>query len=327
MKKTNYDTKISDFEKKITNQNHDKYVTIPEFNTLAASVFTARLAQENLVTKTDFDTRLQNLNKKINSNKTKYLLVENASKKKVQKCDAGYFRGKNYFDNDGTQNYLVFQLVCKYFELNSGKVSSWESKEWFSGKIASVSVSALHQSNNLPKILYNNDRIKLKLSKISLKQDKATYKHGLIVNMYIVYELISSAINIGITLHNCLFSAVKLTKKTADIDKYKYSGHGTGFDSRGSLTHPGGGYGRNLVIFGAELSSSKHVNNKTGNILVLGRDFIQGVDGTTVYAEKMYSTNFTMDNKQFCSSLHYNCDNSYLFVSEKEIIKFKAKNS
>ena len=74
------------------------------------------------------------------------------------------------------------------------------------------------------KILYNNDRIKLKLSKIPLKQDKAAHKHGPIVNIYI-------------TLHNRRFCAVKSTKN-ADIDKYKYSGYGNGFDSRGSFTHP-----------------------------------------------------------------------------------------
>ena len=109
------------------------------------------------------------------------------------------------------------------------------------------------------------------------------------VNIYIVYELITSAINIGITLHNCLFGAVKI-RKSADIDKYKYSGYGIGFDSRVSFTHPRGGYGKNVIIFGANLRSSKHGNKKTRSILVLGRDFIQGIYGTTIYAEKMYST-------------------------------------
>ena len=61
VKKTDYDTKISDIEKKITDHNHDKYITTPEFNNLAAGVFTARLAQANLVTKTDFDTKLQSI--------------------------------------------------------------------------------------------------------------------------------------------------------------------------------------------------------------------------------------------------------------------------
>ena len=61
VKKTDYDTKISEIEKKVNDHNHDKYITTPEFNTLAARVFNARLAQANLITKTDFDTRLKKL--------------------------------------------------------------------------------------------------------------------------------------------------------------------------------------------------------------------------------------------------------------------------
>ena len=64
---------MSDIEKKITDHDYDKDITTPEFNTLAARVFNARLAQANLITKTDFDTRLQSLNKRITSSKTKHL--------------------------------------------------------------------------------------------------------------------------------------------------------------------------------------------------------------------------------------------------------------
>ena len=80
VKKTDYNTKISEIESKVNNHNHDKYITTPEFNIIAARAFNARLAQVDLVTKTDFDTKLQNLNKKINSNKTKHLIVENKIK-------------------------------------------------------------------------------------------------------------------------------------------------------------------------------------------------------------------------------------------------------
>ena len=65
------------------------------------------------------------------------------------------------------------------------------------------------------------------------------------------------------------------------------------------------------------MSSSTHANNKRRSILLLGKDFIKGIDGTTIYAEKMYSTNFTVDNKENCLSLHYNGDNSY-----PKILKF-----
>ena len=69
-KKTDYEAKITETEKKRTDHNHDKYITTPEFNTLAADVFSARLAQTNLVTKTDFDAKLSTLNRKITANKT-----------------------------------------------------------------------------------------------------------------------------------------------------------------------------------------------------------------------------------------------------------------
>ena len=71
LKKTNYDRKISELEKKLTYHNHGRYITNPEFNNLAADVFNARLAQANLITKTDFDAKLSSLNRKITSNKSK----------------------------------------------------------------------------------------------------------------------------------------------------------------------------------------------------------------------------------------------------------------
>ena len=63
------------------------------------------------------------------------------------------------------------------------------------------------------------------------------------------------------------------------------------------------------------MSSSVHANNKTRSILVLGKDIIQGIDNTTIYAKKMYSTNVTLANKKFRLRLHYNGDNSYLKTS------------
>ena len=128
VRKTDYNTKITETENKVHDHNHDIYITTPEFNILAARVFNVRLAEADLVTKTDFDAKLQSLNKKINSNKTKHLLVETEFKK-LEKFDAAYFRGKNYFDGDGTQNYLVFQPMYTYFktfvESSFTYISSW----------------------------------------------------------------------------------------------------------------------------------------------------------------------------------------------------------
>ena len=70
-KKTDYDAKILDIENRVTNHDHDQYITTSEFNKLTRKSFNARLAQANLVTKTDFDDKLKSLNKRINSNKKK----------------------------------------------------------------------------------------------------------------------------------------------------------------------------------------------------------------------------------------------------------------
>ena len=70
-----------------------------------------------------------------------------------------------------------------------------------------------------------------------------------------------------LSMENCLFGAIKLTKN-ADVDKYKYSGYGIGFNSRGSFSHPSGGDGKNVIIFGADLGNSVHANNKVNNVLV-----------------------------------------------------------
>ena len=76
VKKTDYDTKISELEKEITDHKHDKYNTTPEFNKLAAENFAARLAQANLITKTDFDDKLSSLYRKIASNKQNIYLLK-----------------------------------------------------------------------------------------------------------------------------------------------------------------------------------------------------------------------------------------------------------
>ena len=137
------------------------------------------------------------------------------------------------------------------------------SNEKFSSIIAS-------NHNQAPSLAYDNVRIKLKFFGDLLKQDKITYNHGPIVNIYTVYRL-NPSITSDITLENCLFGAVKITK-ILKIDTY--SGYDIAFDSKESFSNPGAGYGKN-VIFGADLSSSVHANNRTNNILVLGKDFIQ----------------------------------------------------
>ena len=110
-----------------------------------------------------------------------------------------------------------------------------------------------------------------------------------------------------------MFGDVSLTKHV-DIDQYKYSGYGIGFDRKGEFSF-GNGFGRNCIIFGVDMSSSVHVDNKKKDILILGKGPTQGLDGTTLTAEKLYSINFAESNKKFYLSLYFN----YLLMIQKFI--------
>ena len=140
VKKTNYDTKITELENKISDHNHDRYISNSEFNNLATGVFNARLAQANLVTKTDFNAKLSSLNRKINTYKSKHLVVENELNK-LKTFDLGYFRGKSHFYEDGSQDYLVFQPILRYFTLNGNWIIKWKSKRLSNESLEVVSIS------------------------------------------------------------------------------------------------------------------------------------------------------------------------------------------
>ena len=267
---------------------------------------------------------MKKISDRVTLNKSKHLIVENELKK-PEKFDATYFRGKNYVDgDDGTQSYLVFQPINKYLKTSvKGStiyISSWVLKGLSNEKISSITLSNYNQA---PSLANDNARMKLKFIGDLLKQDKTTYNHGALVNIYIVYRL-SPRITSDITLENCIFGAAKLTK---NLKINSYSGYGTAFDSKQSFSHPSGKYGKNVIIFAADLSSSVHANNRANNILVLGKDLIQGINGTKIYAAKMCSTNFAVTNEKFCLSLHYNGDSSYILVNAKEIANFKATDS
>ena len=175
-----------------------------------------------------------------------------------------------------------------------------------------------------PEVKFTGKRMYVKFSGRCLKQDKITFNHGKTVNIYIVYDLMSNLNNFDPTLKNCLFGAIKLTKNS-DVDKYEHAGYGIGFDSKGNSSHPSGGNGVNVVIFGADMSSSAHANNEIKSILIIGEGFTQGLEDRTLHAEKMYSVNFATTRKKLCLSLHYNGDNSYLFLLAQKLLNLKQR--
>ena len=149
-----------------------------------------------MITKTDFDAKLSSLNRKITQNKSKHLLVENELNK-LKTFDSSYFIGKSHFDEDGTQNYLVFQPLNKYFKkiANTDYVLSWKSKGLSSEIIEPPTTS----DNSLTlAVSYYGTKTRVKFTGSCLKQPKISYTHGKVVNIYIVYELGASSLTLMI---------------------------------------------------------------------------------------------------------------------------------
>ena len=182
----------------------------------------------------------------------------------------------------------------------------WQSKGLSDERINSIKTP---NHSITPNLNYYGTTTRIKFNGSCLEQDKVIFNHGKVVNIYIVYE-ISKSINISdyLTLENCLIGAVTLTKN-ADIDRYGYSGYEIGFDRHGSFPFPGTGLGRNVIIFGVDMSSPTKIDNRKKDILILGKGPTQGLEHL-LSAEKIYSIDFTEHNKNFCLSLHYNGANS-----------------
>ena len=162
---------------------------------------------------------------------------------------------------------------------------------------------------------------------IPLKQRSTSYTSNNRINVFIFCELDtwSRDLNFDFTLTDRLFGGVKLAK-TVDPDKYVYSDYGIGFDSRSQFPLPDGSIDKNVIIFGVDMSSTVHIDNKGKNILIPGIDQTQGSDDTTLALEVQYSVNISRSNINFCLSLHYNGINSFLFNATK-VYQFKAKSS
>ena len=140
-----------------------------------------------MITKTDFDGKLLSLNRKITANKSKNLLVENELKK-LKTFDSSYFIGKSHFEEDGTQNYLVFQPINRYFKViaNTDYVSSWKSKGLSAESIRS---SATSNNSLTPVLNYYGTKTRVKFNGSCVQQPKLLYTHGTIVKIHILYEL------------------------------------------------------------------------------------------------------------------------------------------
>ena len=234
------------------------------------------------------------------------------------------------------QSYLKYE--CKMgsfgFGLNSRDITEWKSTGIYNHSSDSNMNAAANARTTLPKFK-NDDRMNVYLSGNHFQQNVARIpNNNNVINVYCVYKLdpIASTRDTSFTIQDALFGAMQITKNTTDSDKNNYKGYGICFDKRSQFGHTmieGGRThitnGRNVLIFGADMSFSAHATNKANHIYVMGDGLTQGINDTTLYAEKKYFRNFTEPNVKFVLSLHYNGDDSYLFVNGRQELKFKCK--
>ena len=190
---------------------------------------------------------------------------------------------------------LVFWTVYRYFKTvsaNDSNILSWKSKG-----LSDESIKPTTSNKVLnPSLDYVGTKIRVKFNGDCLKQEKITFNHGKTLNIYLVYE-IQKGVNISSypAPENCLFGAIRLTKHV-DVDLYKYSGYGIRFD-RKRFFSVGNEVGRNVITFGADMSSSPHIDNNKKDILILSKGPTQRLEHTLT-AEKLYSINFTKENTE-----------------------------
>ena len=225
------------------------------------------------------------------------------------------------------QSYLVYECRWFNFNYNLDKINQWKyvGLDNFSSDshMDAVAVNA----NDLP-VLKNNGRMSVRFQGCYFKQTILVKpNNNSVINVYVVFrlDLVSRFRSDTYTVQNGLFGGVKITKNATDTSKHKYEGYGICFDegvmfSMGNISN-----GRNVLIFGMHKNSVIH-KNKENNIYIMGDGFVQGINDTTLYAEKTYKTNFSAVDKKFVLSLHYNGDDSYLFANCKQDFKFKAKD-
>ena len=218
------------------------------------------------------------------------------------------------------------------FGLTSKDISEWKSTGIYNYSSDS-NMNALANAKSLPN-LKNDGRMHVHLSGNHFQQNKVNIpNNGNVINIYCLYKLdsIASSRDTTFTLQNALFGAMQIAKNT-DTSKYNYKGYGICFDEGGQFGHTitEGGFShttnaRNVLIFGADMSFSVHATNRANHVYVMGKELIQGINGTTIYAEKNFYRNFTDPGKKFVLSLHYNSDDSYLFVNGRQELIFKCK--
>ena len=260
--------------------------------------------------------KLKKVEDKVNENKKEIIFV------------------RGFFSYEHISN-LVYDCKLNSFKIYaSSSILDWKPKNIYDPSNKNELSSNQNMNNFYPNIKNISGELYVFFSGNYFVQDVINISNN-VINIYCVCKLdpIDFSRNNKFTIQNALFGAIKITKN-ANTSKYKYKGYGICFDESEEFTHvrKEGNFNhttlaRNVIIFGADMSFSKHANNKASNIYVMGKDYIQKINDTTIYAEKMFYRNFTDPGHKFILRLYYNGDNSLLFVNGREELKFKTKTN
>ena len=281
-------------------------------------------------------TEVTGIDNKTKKNASDILDLENKSTQKEDTINENErrlsFNRGFFFYMD--QSYLVCDCKIGSFQFTNGKISSWKSTGIFNYSGDSNMNVVGDASGDLPDIK-NDGRMYVYLSGNHFQQNKVIIPNNdNVINIYCVYEIqpISSSRDISFTIQNALFGAMQITKNAIDNSKNDYKGYGICFDERSqfghTITEDGRAHttnGRNVLIFGVDMSFSVHATNRANSIYVMGDGLTQGIHNTTLYVERNYWRNFTDPGEKFVISLRYNGDESYFFVNGRQELKFKAK--
>ena len=213
-----------------------------------------------------------------------------------------------FFDKD--QSYLTYE--CKMgsfgFGLTSRDISEGKSTGIYNYSSDSNMNAFANAKSNLSN-LKNDGRMHVHLSGNHFQQNKVLIpNNGNVINIYCVYKLdsIASSRDTSFTIQDALFRAMQITKNATDNSKNNYKGYGICFDEASQFSHTmteGGDThntnGRNVLIFGADMSFSIHRTNRANHIYVMGNGPTQSIHDTTLYVEKKYFRNFTEPNVKF----------------------------
>ena len=236
-------------------------------------------------------TEVKSIGNKTKKNASDILKFESRLKQKedivddVQRGNA-LAGGRDYYRD---KMYLLYQCRAFSFKYTNNKINLWKStglnNYTSNSNMDAVSIA----TTDLPSLV-DNGRMSVKLDGAYFKQTKLIRpNNNNVTNIYIVYKVEPIFRVIDYTVQNALFGGVKITKNTTDTSKHKYEGYGICFDEGGTFSKGGSNNGRNVLIFGVHESSLVHANNKANNIYVMRDLFVQGINDTTLYAEKVYS--------------------------------------